>query len=45
MGVDVVIDVRVNKKDGARTQPILGIHKDVLRSRFLRQKGGGEGLP
>ena len=42
---DGVIDAKVNKMDGARTQPLLGIHKDVLWSRFLRQKGGGEGLP
>ena len=45
MGFDGVIDVGVNKMDGAGTQPCLGIQKDVLWSRFLRQKGGGEGLP
>ena len=40
MGFDVVIDDGVNKvtaiwKDGARTQPFLGIRKDALKSRFL----------
>jgi hypothetical protein len=42
MGFDIVIDAGVNKliailKDGAGTSAFLGIHKDVLRSRFLRQ--------
>jgi hypothetical protein len=38
-------DAEVNKMDARRTQPFLGIQKDVLWSRFLKQKGGEEGLP
>ena len=45
MGCDGVIDAWFKRMNGEITQLFLGIQKDVLWMCFLRQKGGGEGLP